>query len=1040
MQNLTPHQWQVLALLSAIGEPAGTEVIEKLCPVSRGMAEDSLQQLTQAGLVIRKEEGVFTLSDDMPGPLKSRLARMNSKKRVAALVATIRRLGIQDSFSDGARFTLLNKAGRDYDASLLAEESARRSVQNHRSPDALDLLNRTIPVIERHLGAPEWDKLFLSVVIELCRLRAYLISGIHEIPRLLKQARATAGHLGDRRTLARIDLISGLYLYVVGDSAGGLDLISTGLNKVDELGDEEMVAISSEFRAINFYLRGMYKEAVDAFDRVVRSGSISTLKSIPPFLPEHLASSSALGYCSALLGQYHRAIGVLDSHWRRSRLKKDDRNTPFYEALLGIVLIIMGRRNEAYTHLKEAQKEALEIGNQQALHVTRKGLAYHAYFEGRIEDAYWLTMNTTYTESIGPQYNWPVHLEMLYTFEKHDLLPPIPTLAFEQEMVQVLTGPNHHLRGVALRIRALQSQEKGEGREQALRLLLESEEELLLTGDPVELAKTRAEMARIKLAQQDRPAARNYALMAWEGLSGYGQDFFPDDLVPLLRIGTPPRPGPRKQDLIDRFMDLMDGFIPSADIDEILTRLVASTSRFFGAERGGFFWFPGGRESGRPLLRATYNLDKAEVSSESFRPSFGFIFKSFRNGEPLILKAASTKSAAESPGQTLSLFCLPITLRGQVRGVLYLDNSYIEDESQDIDRDVVVRMSRLLSTSLERIYHYAEIIEADRSRAVTMQSEGAGEDSRARIIGRSPLISSLLGLADQAAQSDATVLITGETGVGKELLARRIHDSSKRKEGPFVVVTLASIPETLVESELFGHEKGAFTGADRQKPGRVELAHMGTLFIDEIGDVPPSAQVKLLRVIQEKSFVRVGGIRTNASNFRLVAATNRDLAREIASGRFRQDLFFRLNVIPLIMPSLRDRDDDVVELAREFLRHYSRKYHRVLPALSTEDIKALKAYNWPGNVRELKNIMERSAILSSKEKLQLSLPRASAGMGEPGLPFTGTPTMEEVQRQYIKHVLQITHGRIGGPGGAAEILGMKRTTLQARMRKLGLSG
>jgi transcriptional regulator with GAF, ATPase, and Fis domain len=893
-----------------------------------------------------------------------------------------------------------------------------------------------IPVISRHLGAPEWDKLFLSVVIETCRLKAHLIDGIHEIPSLLEKARYTAGQLGDRRTLARIDLISGLYRYVIGDARGGFDLIATGLKKVDELGDEEIMAISSEFRAINFYLRGMYKEAVDAFDRVVRSNSVPSLKSIPPFLPEHLASSSGLGYCCALLGQYHRAIGVLDSHWRRSRLKKGDRNTPFYEALLGIVLIIMGRRSEAYTHLKEAQKEALEIDNKQALHVARKGLAYHAYFEGRIEDAYWMTMGTTHTENIGPQYNWPVHLEMLYTFEKQDLLPTIPSLAFEQEMERVLSGPNHHLRGVALRIRALQAQEKGGSHEQVLALLMESEEELLLTGDPVELAKTRAEMARVKLAQQDRPMARNYALMAWEGLSGYGQDFFPDDLVPLLRVGTPPRPGPRKQDLIDRFMDLMDGFIPSADVDEILNRLVASTSRFFGAERGGLFWFSGGRESGRPNLRASYNLDKAEASSEGFRSSFGHILKSFRSGEPLILKGA--RPAQEVQGEALSLFCLPITLRGAVRGVLYLDNSYIEDGSQDIDRDVVVRMSKLLSTSIERIYHYAEIIEADRSKAATMGSEGPGEE--ARIIGRSPLMTSLLALADQAAQSDATVLITGETGVGKELLARRIHDSSRRKEGPFVVVTLASIPETLVESELFGHEKGAFTGADRQKPGRVELAHTGTLFIDEIGDVPPSAQVKLLRVIQEKSFVRVGGIRTNVSDFRLVAATNRDLAREIASGRFRQDLFFRLNVIPLTMPCLRDRGDDVIELAREFLRHYSRKYHRVLPSLSQEDIRALKAYRWPGNVRELRNVMERAAILSTRERLQLSLPPVSASPASKDHPFADTPSMDEMQRRYILHVLELTRGRIGGPGGAAEILGMKRTTLQARMRKLGITG
>ena len=220
------------------------------------------------------------------------------------------------------------------------------------------------------------------------------------------------------------------------------------------------MAISSEFRGIYYYLKGMYKEALDAFEQVGRMNSPQSGKRVPTYLPEYLASSSALGYISALLGQYHRAVGLLDSHWRRARLKKNDRKH-VSEALLGIVLIIMGRRSEAYSHLKAAQKEALELDNRQALHVTRKGLAYHAYFEGRIEDAYWMTMNMPYTESIGPQYNWPVHLEMLYAFERQDLLPAMPSLAFEQEIRRVLEGPNHHLRGVALRIRALQTQERG---------------------------------------------------------------------------------------------------------------------------------------------------------------------------------------------------------------------------------------------------------------------------------------------------------------------------------------------------------------------------------------------------------------------------------------------------------------------------------------------------------------------------------------------------------------------------------------------------
>jgi len=1029
MTQLTTPHWQTLAILSIIDEPVAMDVLEALSPLH----EQQLKELVgKAGeFAVESSDGKYLLNHDLPLPFRKRIGRVVTPNFIISLVARILRLNFQEKFSIPTQISLFLKAGLDFEAANLAEGSARTLVNEEEKGAAADLLKKALDIIIPHQGDLEWDTMLISVVNELCRLKMVLSKDLQEIPLLINLEKPVAVRLGDLRTLARIDLVSGLLRYVTGDSAGGLELISAGLRQADELGDDDIMVITAEFRGTYYYLRGMYKEAVDAFDEVVRANSLQTGKVVPNFLPEHLASSSALGYISALLGQYHRATGVLDSHWRRARMN-NDRNACFYEALLGIVLIIMGRKAEAFAHLKAAQKEALEIDNPQALHVAKKGLAYHAFFEGKIEEAFWITMNSSYTESIGPQYNWPVHLEMLYNFEKNDLLPTIPSLAFEREMERVLDGPNHHLRGVALRIRALQAQERSGDPDAVLHLLKESESELLMTGDPVELAKTRAVMARVKLAQKDRPAARNFALMAWEGLSGYGQEFFPDDLVPLLRIGVPHRPGPKKQDLLDRFMDLMDGFVPSADVGELLTRLVATTGRFFGAERGALFWFQAGRDALRPGLRASYNLDRIDAYSDDFRESLKLIFKAYRNAEPLIMKGIPYGNAGEAR-ITLTVTCLPIVIRGETKGILYLDNSYIEEE-HDMDRDMILRVAKRISSSIDRILHYAQMIEADRIRS--SQGSGEGDDELDRIIGSSPVIEALLALADQAASSDATVLITGETGVGKELLARRIHDTSRRKDRPFIVVNLASTPETLVESELFGHEKGAFTGAERQKPGRIEMAHTGTLFIDEIGDVPPSAQVKLLRVIQEKRFERVGGIRTITSDFRLVAATNRDLARDVASGKFRQDLYFRLNVVPLVMPPLRDRREDVIELGREFLKQYAKKYHRVLPDLTEENGRSLMAYPWPGNVRELKNVMERTAILSTPDRLVLNIPVADSLSSQRS--FSDTPSLDEMQRRYIRHILSLTGGRIGGPGGAAEILGMKRTTLQARIRKLGI--
>ncbi len=245
-----------------------------------------------------------------------------------------------------------------------------------------------------------------------------------------------------------------------------------------------------------------------------------------------------------------------------------------------------------------------------------------------------------------------------------------------------------------------------------------------------------------------------------------------------------------------------------------------------------------------------------------------------------------------------------------------------------------------------------------------------------------------------------------------------------------------AIPEGLIESELFGHEKGAFTGADRQKIGRLELAHKGTLFIDEIGELAKSIQVKLLRVIQEGTFFRLGGMRTIHSNFRLIAATNRNLAEEVSAGRFREDLYYRLNVIPLLIPPLRERREDIYLFINHFLNLYTKKYQRPNLRIDAEDEKLLQQYDWPGNIRELENIMVRAVLLSSGDQLKIDLPLNITKTDNH--PFTELPTIDDLQREYIQYVLDKTGGKVSGRDGANVILGLKRTTLLARMRKLGL--
>ncbi len=305
-----------------------------------------------------------------------------------------------------------------------------------------------------------------------------------------------------------------------------------------------------------------------------------------------------------------------------------------------------------------------------------------------------------------------------------------------------------------------------------------------------------------------------------------------------------------------------------------------------------------------------------------------------------------------------------------------------------------------------------------------------------QIIGNSPALETVLEQVERVAPTDSTVLIQGETGTGKELIAHAVHNISSRCGHSFVRLNCAAIPLDLLESELFGHEKGAFTGAIAQKIGRFELADKGTLFLDEVGDIPPALQPKLLRVLQEQEFERLGSARTHQVNVRLVAATHRDLPEMVKRGEFRSDLYYRLNVFPILLPPLRARREDIPALVTHFVEIFGRRIGREIEYIPPETMSALSSYEWPGNIRELQNLIERAVILSNDGVLPNPLPTA----GTPGVSVSPAAiTLKDSERALILHTLEGVGWVIGGPKGAATKLGLKRTTLIHKMQKLGIS-
>lgn len=312
-----------------------------------------------------------------------------------------------------------------------------------------------------------------------------------------------------------------------------------------------------------------------------------------------------------------------------------------------------------------------------------------------------------------------------------------------------------------------------------------------------------------------------------------------------------------------------------------------------------------------------------------------------------------------------------------------------------------------------------------------------GSDQRRfeQVIGKSSALESVLEQVERVAPTDSTVLVQGETGTGKELIARAVHNISLRCGRPFVKLNCAAIPLDLLESELFGHEKGAFTGAIAQKVGRFEMANKGTLFLDEVGDIPPPLQPKLLRVLQEQEFERLGGTYTHQVDVRLVAATNRDLMQMVKRGEFRIDLYYRLNVFPISLPPLRERREDIPELIAHFVDVYSRRMGKQIDQIPTETLCAFSSYPWPGNVRELQNMIERAVILSNDGVLANPLPTD----GQEAVLPPATITLRDSERTVILNALDSVGWVIGGPKGAATKLGLKRTTLIHKMHKLGIS-
>ncbi len=496
------------------------------------------------------------------------------------------------------------------------------------------------------------------------------------------------------------------------------------------------------------------------------------------------------------------------------------------------------------------------------------------------------------------------------------------------------------------------------------------------------------------------------------------------------------------QDRLTMILDLTNQVVSNLDLHDLLRSISAIVRRVMQCDAAKIMLpEPNGKD-----LRV-HALDFPDTKGAFFDTSMIPIEGTtpgqvFRSGKPWVLNRIDSITLpsefhAKAVEEGMKSFCaVPLVSRERALGVLAVA-SRKEDAFEESEVAFLSQVGRQIAIAVENSLAYREIEDLKNKLAqekLYLEEEIRGEMDFEGIVGQSSALRHVLNLVDTVAPSDSTVLLLGETGTGKELIARAIHERSRRKDRTFVKLNCAAIPTGLLESELFGHERGAFTGAISQKVGRLELADQGSLFLDEVGDIPLDIQPKLLRALQEREFERLGSTRTKKVDIRLVAATNRDLEKMIEDREFRSDLFYRLNVFPIRIPPLRERPEDIPLLVRYFTQKYARRMEKQIESVPAEAMKKLSNWHWPGNIRELENFIERSVILTHGPALQVPIGEL-AGNGR-SVPAAGT--REANDRDEIVRVLKLTHGRVAGADGAATRMGIKRTTLIARMKKLGI--
>jgi transcriptional regulator with GAF, ATPase, and Fis domain len=1024
--NIDPQTTRILALAALF---KGEFSIDWLLELARAKASDTLEALELGlgqGWLRRPRAGTFEfVKESHRREFLGALAPGESEAVYREAAAILGRERPESPEKSGALAELLLHLANDLEGCSQLIEAGEMLRKSFKPAAALECYAKAVADLGRQAGGGEVEELFIKATLQYSKLSS-ATSDSQTVIEALEKAVSMASLDQRPAELALLRMHLAKHEWLRSNHRTALRHFNDGWSLSRGIDDENHQRSARIFSMYFHYWQGRFKDAVENYERYVPE--IENL----PTAHFPLQARLTIGSCYAHCGQIPQGLGMLEAI-REHGLKSGNTSIASHALVaMAVIFLETGRVEEAAEKFEQALAQSTEIHNIFVRIGSLLGAAHANFRLGRLEraSAGLREFKELSRDAQMDLRNYSQVLELCWAMET-GRLPAVEGFSFADELGRAVKSQNVYMKGMGHRFLAFDQRRRGRSSGRVIQSLEQSAQYLEESGHQLQLSLTRLELARELINAGREDQARTLAGPSLKFLMSVNEALVPDDLHHLARDLR------NEKKMLGEILALGQDLATLRPNRDLLGRVISTANRLTGAERGAIFIME--KSLGRLVLKAAKNLTLEDVEAGDFSRSLKLIEETFGTAQGRVVDTAPEPNTGYSSHTIRSCICVPMSLRREAIGVLYLDNRLFSSAFTATDLAILDYFAAQASIAMENARAYSVLQERYLRQMEEKQYHEQQYLERFNfedLIGRSRAMQNVFKQIDAVTETEATALILGETGVGKELVARAIHRNSRRREGPFIRVNCSAFSEHLISSELFGHEKGAFTGAAGRRLGRFELADGGTLFLDEIGDIPLAVQVRLLRVLQSKEFERVGGQVTLKSEFRLMAATNRDLLEEVRAGRFRQDLYYRLNVFPIQVPPLRERPEDIPLLAHHFISRCARRQNKVLDEIPAEEMARLTAYHWPGNVRELENLIERGVILCSGSRFRL--PEFGVGPG----PGPGEPaglTHAENERAHLVRVLKRVRGKVSGPGGAAEVLDLHPNTLRYRMRKLGVN-